>query len=134
MTNKSGANGHYGYLFEEPVDEISGDILIDLENLQPEMKQTILLLVKNAADRDAAQKALSDIMKQIEFDVTAADLQHIFLNQVTLKDQHGKKGTEPPRNDPLKDQREHLNRTLRFCPFGMLNTVRFAINKVSSIG
>lgn len=32
------------------------------------------------------------------------------------------------------DQREHLNRTLRFCPFGMLNTVRFAINKVSSIG
>ncbi|MGV3822634.1 hypothetical protein [Citrobacter portucalensis] len=103
MTNKSGANGHYGYLFEEPVDEISGDILIDLENLQPEMKQTILLLVKNAANRDAAQKALSDIMKQIEFDVTAADLQHIFLNQVTLKDQHGKKGTEPPRNDPLKE-------------------------------
>lgn len=50
-----GANGHYGYLFEEPVDEISGDILIDFENLPPEMKQTILLLVKNAADRDAAQ-------------------------------------------------------------------------------
>lgn len=24
-TNKSGINGHYGYLFEEPVDEISGD-------------------------------------------------------------------------------------------------------------
>lgn len=34
----------------------------------------------------------------------------------------------------IVDQREHLNRTLRFCPFGMLNTVRFAINKVSSIG
>lgn len=38
------------------------------------MKQTILLLVKKAADRDAAEKALSDIMKQIEFDVTAAEL------------------------------------------------------------
>ncbi|EPU9086250.1 MULTISPECIES: hypothetical protein [Enterobacter] len=59
----NGVNRHYGYLFEEPVDEISGDILIDLENLPPEMKQTILLLVKNAADRDAPQKALSDIMK-----------------------------------------------------------------------
>ena len=32
-------------LFEEPVYEISGDILIDLENLPPELKQTILLLV-----------------------------------------------------------------------------------------
>ncbi|HFR8653483.1 TPA: hypothetical protein ACHWWS_004528 [Escherichia coli] len=74
MTNKPGANRHYDYLFEEPVDEISGDILIDLENLPTEMKQTILLLVKNAADRDAAQKALSDIMKQIEFDITAAEL------------------------------------------------------------
>lgn len=71
MTNKSGTNRNYGYLFEEPVDEISGDIHIDLENLPPEMKQTILLLVKNTADRDAAQKALSDIMKQIEFDITA---------------------------------------------------------------
>jgi hypothetical protein len=74
MTNKSETNGRYGYLFEEPVDEISGDIFIDLENLPPEMKQTILFLVKKAADRDAAQKALSDIMKQIEFDVTAAEL------------------------------------------------------------
>ncbi|EBP0887879.1 TPA: hypothetical protein R8H18_004248 [Citrobacter freundii] len=74
MTNKSGTNGHYDYLFEEPVDEISADILIDLENLPPEMKQTIFLLMKKATDRDAAQKALSDIMKQIEFDVTAAEL------------------------------------------------------------
>ena len=32
---------------------------------------------ENAADRDAAQKALSDIMKQIEFDVTAADLAYL---------------------------------------------------------
>jgi hypothetical protein len=38
------------------------------------MRQTILLLVIKAADRDAAQKALSDIMKQIEFDITAAEL------------------------------------------------------------
>ncbi|ATI83651.1 hypothetical protein CGA24_00685 (plasmid) [Salmonella enterica subsp. enterica] len=74
MTNKSETNGRYGYLFEEPVDEISGDIFIDLGNLTPDMKQTILLLVKKAADRDAAEKALSDIMKQIEFDVTAAEL------------------------------------------------------------
>ncbi|EHO0180761.1 hypothetical protein KH579_004432 [Salmonella enterica] len=73
MPNKSETNGRYGYLFEDPVDEISGDIFIDLENLPPEMKQTILLLVKKAADRDAAEKALSDIMKQIEFDVTAAE-------------------------------------------------------------
>ncbi|EAS1943010.1 hypothetical protein OP063_004483 [Salmonella enterica subsp. enterica] len=74
MTNKSETNGRYGYHFEEPVDEISGDLFIDLGNLPPEMKQTILLLVKKAADRDAAEKALSDIMKQIEFDVTAAEL------------------------------------------------------------
>lgn len=26
MTNKSETNGRYGYLFEDPVDEISGDI------------------------------------------------------------------------------------------------------------
>lgn len=89
MTNKSEPNGRYGYLFEESVDEISGDIFIDLGNLPPGMKQTILLLVKKAADRDAAEKALSDIMKQIEFDVTAAELA-AYLYQVTLKDQHGK--------------------------------------------
>ncbi|EPO2325284.1 hypothetical protein ACT7IK_004812 [Escherichia coli] len=74
MTNKSETNGRYSYLFEEPADEISGEIFIDLGNLPPEIKQTILLLVKKAADRDAAEKALSDIMKQIEFDVTAAEL------------------------------------------------------------
>ncbi|ENL7935400.1 hypothetical protein AB6E47_004722 [Salmonella enterica] len=60
--------------FRDPVDEISGDIFIDSGKLPPEMKQTILLLVKKAADHDAAEKALSDIMKQIEFDVTAAEL------------------------------------------------------------
>ncbi|WP_249277857.1 hypothetical protein [Enterobacter hormaechei] len=73
---KPGANRHYGYIFEEPVDEISGDILIDLENLPPEMKQTILLLVKNAADRDAAQKALSGNSGSRSL----LNWQHIFLN------------------------------------------------------
>lgn len=74
MKNRSGTNGHYSYLFEDPVDEISGDLLINLENLTPEMKQTILLLLKKAADSDAAQKELFDVMRQIEFDVTAAEL------------------------------------------------------------
>ncbi|EKJ3829354.1 hypothetical protein PG459_004829 [Salmonella enterica] len=49
MTNKSETNGRYGYLFEDPVDEISGDIFIDSGKLPPEMKQ-------------------------IKFDVTAAEL------------------------------------------------------------
>lgn len=74
MTDKSGTKRHYGYLFEETVDEVSGDILINFDNLPPEINRTVLLPVKNAADRDAAQKALSDIMEQIEFDVTAAEL------------------------------------------------------------
>ncbi|EFN2018109.1 TPA: hypothetical protein SI477_004703 [Escherichia coli] len=49
MTNKSETNGRYSYLFEEPADEISGDIFIDLGNLPPEIKQTILLLAELAA-------------------------------------------------------------------------------------
>lgn len=36
--------------------------------------------------------------------------------------------------DDSMDQREHLNRTLRFCPFCRLSTVRFGINKISAIG
>ncbi|EFK6028132.1 hypothetical protein LHE21_004236 [Escherichia coli] len=49
MTNKSETNGRYSHLFEEPADEISGDIFIYLGNLPPEIKQTILLLAELAA-------------------------------------------------------------------------------------
>lgn len=46
----------YGWLFENPDDEISGDIYIALEQLPPELKQVALQIVQNQIDRDTAEK------------------------------------------------------------------------------
>ncbi|MCS6068818.1 hypothetical protein LNO81_30555 [Klebsiella variicola subsp. variicola] len=46
----------YGWLFDNPDDEISGDNHIDLEHLPPELKQVALQIVQNQIDRDTAEK------------------------------------------------------------------------------
>lgn len=45
----------YGRLLRNPVDEISGDTQIDLENLPAQIKQAIFQRVQNGFDRDVAQ-------------------------------------------------------------------------------
>lgn len=64
----------YGWLFGEPAEETDGDILIDLEHLPPELKQAALQILLNQIDRDTAEKKLAEVIQQLGFDITAAEL------------------------------------------------------------
>jgi hypothetical protein len=64
----------YGWLFREPAEETDGDILIDLEHLPPELKQAALQILLNQIDRDTAEKKLAEVIQQLGFDITAAEL------------------------------------------------------------
>ncbi|WP_323129385.1 hypothetical protein [Klebsiella pneumoniae] len=45
-----------------------------LEHLPPELKQVALQIVQNQIDRDTAEKKLAELIQQLEFDITAAEL------------------------------------------------------------
>ncbi|MDV0614823.1 hypothetical protein RZP29_30665 [Klebsiella quasipneumoniae subsp. similipneumoniae] len=47
---------------------------INLEHLPPELKQVALQIVQNQFDRDTAEKKLAELIQQLEFDITAAEL------------------------------------------------------------
>lgn len=64
----------YGWLFSEPAEEISGDIVIDLAHLPQELKQAALQIILNRIDRDTAEEKLAELIQQLEFDITAAEL------------------------------------------------------------
>ncbi|EIW0093323.1 hypothetical protein FCG73_021445 [Klebsiella pneumoniae] len=64
----------YGWLFENPDDDISVYNHINLEHLPPELKQVALQIVQNQFDRDTAEKKLAELIQQLEFDITAAEL------------------------------------------------------------
>ena len=64
----------YGWLFESPDDDISGDNHISLEQLPPELKQVAIQIVQNQFDRDTAEKKLAELIQKLEFDITAAEL------------------------------------------------------------
>ena len=69
----------YGWLFENPDDDISGYNHINLEHLPPELKQVALQIVQNQFDRDTAEKKLAELIQQLEFDITAAELSAYLL-------------------------------------------------------
>ncbi|WP_032697806.1 hypothetical protein [Raoultella planticola] len=64
----------YGWLFKEQAEEISGDIVIDLELLPPVLKQTAIQILLNQIDRETAEKKLAEVIQQLEFDITASEL------------------------------------------------------------
>lgn len=64
----------YGWLFESPDDDISGDNHINLEQLPHELKQVAIQIVQNQFDRDTAEKKLAELIQKLEFDITAAEL------------------------------------------------------------
>ncbi|MEX5424144.1 hypothetical protein WCD91_22400 [Enterobacter cloacae] len=64
----------YGWLFREPAEETDGDIIIDLEHLPQELKQAALQILLNQIDRDTAEKQLAEVIQQLGFDITAAEL------------------------------------------------------------
>ncbi|WP_341539954.1 hypothetical protein, partial [Serratia marcescens] len=53
---------------------LSGYNHINLEHLPPELKQVALQIVQNQFDRDTAEKKLAELIQQLEFDITAAEL------------------------------------------------------------
>ena len=64
----------YGWLFETQEGEVSGDVVIDLEHLPPELKLTAIQILVNQIDRETAEKKLAGVIQQLEFDITAAEL------------------------------------------------------------
>ncbi|EPV1498300.1 TPA: hypothetical protein RRG78_005071, partial [Klebsiella pneumoniae] len=48
--------------------------LIDLEHLPLELEQAALQILQDLIDRDAAEKKLAELIQQLEFDITAAEL------------------------------------------------------------
>ena len=64
----------YGWLFSEPDEEISGDIVIDPELLPEELKLAAIQILLDRIDRDTAEKKLAELIQKLEFDITAAEL------------------------------------------------------------
>ncbi|MCJ1876946.1 hypothetical protein GKR53_23285 [Klebsiella sp. HSTU-Sny5] len=64
----------YGWLFSEPAEEISGDIVIDPELLPEELKLAAIQILLDRIDRDTAEKKLAELIQKLEFDITAAEL------------------------------------------------------------
>ncbi|MEX0496212.1 hypothetical protein AB3X35_24300 [Raoultella terrigena] len=64
----------YGWLFENPDDEISGDIVSDPELLPEELKLAAVRILLDRIDRDTAEKKLAELIQNLEFDITAAEL------------------------------------------------------------
>lgn len=64
----------YGWLFETHEEDISGDIVIDLEHLPPELKLAAIQILLNQIDCETAGKKLAALIEQFEFDITAAEL------------------------------------------------------------
>lgn len=72
----------YGWLFSEPAEEISGDIVIDPERLPEELKLAVVRILLDRIDRDTAEKKLAEVIQQLGFDITAAELSAYLLNRV----------------------------------------------------
>ncbi|MCM6381531.1 hypothetical protein M4B84_25700 [Klebsiella pneumoniae] len=53
---------------------MSGGNHINLEHLPPELKQVVLQILQNQINRDTAEKKLAELIQQLEFDITAAEL------------------------------------------------------------
>ncbi|HAS1051523.1 TPA: hypothetical protein I3790_004433 [Enterobacter cloacae] len=49
-------------------------MIIDLEHLPQELKQAALQILLNQIDRDTAEKQLAEVIQQLGFDITAAEL------------------------------------------------------------
>ncbi|MDD9601345.1 MULTISPECIES: hypothetical protein [Klebsiella/Raoultella group] len=64
----------YRWLFSEPAEEISGDIVIDPELLPEELKLAAIQILLDRIDRDTAEKKLAELIQKLEFDITAAEL------------------------------------------------------------
>lgn len=55
----------YGWFFETQDEEVSGDIVIDLEHLPPELKLTAIQILVNQIDRETAEKKLVESVKVV---------------------------------------------------------------------
>lgn len=69
----------YGWLFREPAEETDGDIVIDPEHLPPEFKLAAIQILLNQTDRETPEKKLAELIHQLEFDITVAELPAYFF-------------------------------------------------------
>ena len=73
-THMTSEHTSYGWHFKEHAEDFSADIVIDLEHLPPELKQAALQILLNQMDSDTAEKKLAELIQQLEFDITTAEL------------------------------------------------------------
>ncbi|OWP37486.1 hypothetical protein FCG84_021205 [Klebsiella pneumoniae] len=73
-TDMNAEHTDYRWLFSEPAEEISGDIVIDPELLPEELKLAAIQILLDRIDRDTAEKKLAELIQKLEFDITAAEL------------------------------------------------------------
>lgn len=66
----------YSQWFDNPVNnlDLSGDVVIEMDNLDPTQKAVMLAWVVSQANRAEAEAKLREVLKQAQFDVTAAEL------------------------------------------------------------
>ena len=66
----------YAQWFDNPVNDLdlSGDVIIELDSLNPEQKAVVLAWAVQQASRAEAEAKLREVLKQALFDVTAAEL------------------------------------------------------------
>lgn len=66
----------YAQWLENPVGDIdlTGDVVIEMDGLDPDQRAVILAWVANQANRAEAETKLREVLKQALFDVTAAEL------------------------------------------------------------
>lgn len=67
-------HSNYCWLFSETAEEISGDIVIDPELLPEELKLAVIQILLDRIDRETAEKKLAELIQNLEFDITAAEL------------------------------------------------------------
>ncbi len=56
--------------------------MIDLEHLPQELKLVAIQILLNQIDRNTAEKKLAEVIQQLGFDITAAELSAYLLNRV----------------------------------------------------
>ncbi|EIV1877265.1 TPA: hypothetical protein ACIBH9_004702 [Salmonella enterica subsp. diarizonae serovar 61:l,v:z35] len=69
----------YAHLFEKCDHVIEGNILLDIASIPPDLKGALICLIQSGLERDAFNAQLTEIIKHLGFDITAAELSaHLF--------------------------------------------------------
>ena len=64
----------YAHLFENCDHVIEGNILLDIASTPPVLKKALIFLIQSGLEREAFNAQLTELIKHLEIDITAAEL------------------------------------------------------------